>query len=134
MSEIPFSVLGFTMVFVACHLWLLRRTVQRNLLTQNSLLFWFAVALALFLMALFPAPMIRLTSWLGFEIAANGVFFLAIGFLMFLNLLQSLEISRLNRMILSLTQAYSLKMCLSEEVEAGSFSVPRGEDGAELGS
>lgn len=101
---VPFVVPVLTLLFLLAFLWLLRRTVKRNLLNQNSLLMWFAVCLLLVSMVFSPDLVMRLSRRLGFETAANALFFLAIGFLMFLNLLQSLEISRLNGMLVRLVQ------------------------------
>ncbi len=101
---VPFVVPMLTLVFLVAFLWLLRRTVKRNLLNQNSLLMWFAVCLFLVSMVFSPDVVITFSQRLGFETTANALFFLAIGFLMFLNLLQSLEISRLNGMLVRLVQ------------------------------
>ncbi|CAM2010003.1 DUF2304 domain-containing protein [Acanthopleuribacter pedis] len=109
MMTIPTIIPALTITFLAVFFWLLRRTVKRNLLNQNSLLMWFGVCLFLLGMAVLPSEVIAVSKRLGFETAANALFFLAIGFLMFLNLLQSLEISRLNGMLVRLVQHVAME-------------------------
>ena len=107
--SVPVLIPLATAVFLLAFGWLLRRTVKQNLMNQNSLLMWFAVTGLLLVMMVFPREVIRLSVWMGFETAANAVFFFAIGFLMFLNLLQSLEICRINAKLVRLIQHVAIE-------------------------
>ena len=109
-------LLGST-VFCLSWLAILRGAVKQNLLSHNSMLFWFAISLFLLGAALFPDPLVAITHFLGFEVASNGVFFLAIGLLLYLELLQSAEISRLKAMLLQLTQDVAIHRGLDKNGE-----------------
>ena len=108
MERLSFVLISFALGFGFFYVYLLRAAVKRHLLSHNSFLMWFAVALVLLFTAVFPTPVIALTRLFGFQVPSNGVFFLAIGFLMVLNLLQSIEISKQKAMILKITQDYAL--------------------------
>ena len=120
MERLNLFLILFTLVMLATYITILRMAVKRNFLSHNAFLFWFAMALMLFCMALYPTPIIELTMFLGFEVAANGVFFLAIGFLMMLNLLLSIELSKQKAMLLKMVQEHALD-------EAAKRTAPRAD-------
>lgn len=85
----------------------IRLVAKERLLLKYSLL-WIALALVLFLCAIFPEPIFQLAHMLGFETPANFIFLVGLFFLLAIALSLSAIVSKQKLMIKNLTQSQAL--------------------------
>jgi len=94
---------------------------RKRLLLKYSLL-WLILSVALFLSAVFPAPVYALAQFLGFEVAANFIFVIAIFFLLAISLSLSIIASKQAERSKTLMQELAL---LRHKVERDSVSIEK---------
>lgn len=82
--------------------------IRHNQLTTSDAVFWFLLALALIVMAIFPQLVYFLSSILGFESPANLVFLCMLAIVIFRQLTAAVESARLRSKVTQLTQIIAL--------------------------
>lgn len=85
----------------------------------NNSIRWFAGAVILILMALFPDALEHICRWVGISVPSNLVFFVGIAYLLWTSISFSAEISRQHETIKKLTQRYALLEKRLRDIEDG---------------
>lgn len=82
--------------------------IRHNQLATSDAVFWFLLALAFIVMALFPQLVYFFSNALGFESPANFVFLCMLAVVIFRQLTVSVENARLRNKVTQLTQVMAL--------------------------
>jgi hypothetical protein len=107
------AVLGAVLA-VAAILVVSRLVMRRRLLVKYAAL-WLAVAVALVILVLVPGVLEFVSRTLGFEVAANMLFFTGFGLLLFVTLQMSVELTKVEAQIQRLAEELAIAQSSSTD-------------------
>lgn len=89
-------------------LWYIQRKIKKSQMRIEDALFWFAVAVCLVIMSVFPQLIYKCSELLGFQAPVNFVFLVIVFLLLIKLFLLSIKVSQLESRLTSLAEEIAL--------------------------